>query len=136
MTIKEAAALWPIIKAYAEGETIEIYDTDLESWHATVNPKFFPGARYRIKPQSAYRSFKNADECWNEMRKHQPFGWVKSKEDKNYQVVTCILDEGEDAESDNVLFDCESGCVFFAALEQYTFADGTPFGIKEIKENR
>lgn len=136
MTIKEAAALWPIIKAYAEGKTIEIYDTNAKSWHTIINPKFFPGSRYRIKPQSAYRSFKNADECWNEMQKHQPFGWVKSKEGKNYQVVTCILDEGEDAESDNVLFDCESGCVFFAALEQYTFADGTPFGIKEERENQ
>lgn len=131
MTIKEASVLWPIIKAYSEGKTIEIYDTDLESWHTVINPKFFPGARYRVKPQSAYRSFKDADECWQEMQKHQPFGWVKSKEDKNYQVITCILDEGEDAESENILFDCESGCVFFAALEQYTFADGTPFGIKE-----
>lgn len=49
MTIKEASVLWPIIKAYSEGETIEIYDTDLKSWHTVINPKFTPGTRYRVK---------------------------------------------------------------------------------------
>ena len=135
MTIKEAAALWPIIKAYAEGKTIEIYDTNAKSWHTITNPKFFPGSRYRIKPQSAYRSFKNADECWNEMHKHQPFGWVKSKEGKNYQVITYVSDGGG-AEVEVTLFDCKSGRESYASFEQYTFADGTPFGIKEIKENQ
>ena len=31
---------------------------------------------YRIKPE--YRPFANAEECWCEMLKHKPFGWVES----------------------------------------------------------
>lgn len=140
MSREKIKKLLPIIQAYADGAEIQVAhidaDTNNTEW-LDINPwRFDEYETYRVKPQSAYRSFLNADECWNEMQKHQPFGWVKSKEGKNYQVVTCILDEGEDAEADNILFDCESGCVFFAALEQYTFADGTPFGIKEDKENQ
>ena len=129
MTIKEAAALWPIIKAYAEGKTIEIYDTNAKSWHTIINPKFLPGSRYRIKPQPAYRSFKNADECWNEMQKHEPFGWVKNKEGEYVHIVHIIdvgVCGGDDLE----------GFTYGAAVKVYNFADGTPFGTKEIKGNQ
>lgn len=35
---------------------------------------------YRInKPGVNYRPFANEEECWQEMQKHQPFGWVKTK---------------------------------------------------------
>lgn len=27
--------------------------------------------------EPSYRPFKNQEECWNEMLKHEPFGWVK-----------------------------------------------------------
>lgn len=27
--------------------------------------------------EPAYRPFKDKEECWNEMLKHQPFGWTK-----------------------------------------------------------
>lgn len=120
MTIKEAAALWPIIKAYAEGKTIEIYDTNAKSWHTITNPKFFPGSRYRIKPQYAYRSFHNADECWNEMQKHEPFGWLKAIKLGTIVHITEVMS----------FVGC--GCASFKhVFERYNFADGTPFGIKE-----
>lgn len=62
-----------------------------------------------------YRPFKDTEECWNEMLKHEPFGWVKRK-DKNEWFTPMILENLSDLQrmSDN-----------------YTFADGTPFGIKE-----
>lgn len=31
-----------------------------------------------------YRPFKDIEECWNEMKKHEPFGYVKSKCDGSY----------------------------------------------------
>ena len=34
---------------------------------------------YRIKPETKYRPFKDAEECFEEMKKHQPFGWIKDK---------------------------------------------------------
>ena len=33
--------------------------------------------------ETTYRPFKDVKECWKEMNKHHPFGWVKSK-DKGY----------------------------------------------------
>ena len=63
-----------------------------------------------------YRPFKDVKECWNEMLKHQPFGWVKRKDENEWFTPILILKNLSDLQrmSDN-----------------YTFADGTPFGIKE-----
>ena len=33
---------------------------------------------------SSFRPFSNKKECWNEMLKHQPFGWLVNKETKCY----------------------------------------------------
>lgn len=116
MTREQAKDLLPIIKAYAEGKQIqwlnhckEWIDIDEKSglcieWSSDV---------YRIKP--TYRPFKDKDECWNEMLKHQPFGWKKYKSDGELSCITFICDETN----------------FIDAYEKLTFADGTPFGIKE-----
>lgn len=66
-----------------------------------------------------YRPFKDAKECWNEMLKHYPFGWTKHKEKQFYENWICV---------NNNSIDCTS---FNDAYKNYTFADGTPFGIKE-----
>ena len=67
----------------------------------------------------SYRPFKDIDECWNEMFKHAPFGWCKHKEKQRYDNLACVGNNGIDGES------------FNDAYKIYTFADGTPFGIKE-----
>ena len=62
------------------------------------------------------------------MLNHQPFGWIKSNEDGHYAMVTTVDDvEGEKyiAISGNNLWS------FDDTINNYTFADGTPFGIKE-----
>lgn len=122
MTREEARQLLPIIKAFSEGKVIQIKQTSGE-WirfsniSFDCNPKF-----YRIKPEPKYRSFKNAEECWNEMQKHQPFGWVKEKERNVRTVINYVHNDG-------VMFSC--GSVLFERLfDVYTFVDGTPFGIK------
>lgn len=57
------------------------------------------------------------------MLKHQPFGWVKSCHGQF--VITAIRDsEATIGRNDNFLN-------YDYILENYTFADGTPFGIKE-----
>ena len=79
-----------------------------------------------------YRPFKDKNECWNEMLKHQPFGWIKSKDSGNFSLIGFVQWYSY----------FEDVMVTFAATEQiarsasglfkkYTFADGTPFGIKE-----
>lgn len=73
-----------------------------------------------------YRPFKNAEECWCEMLKHQPFGWVKDKETSyKYWIVGLGNLDGFNVKSLPFMFGWD------VALHNLTFVDGEPFGIKE-----
>lgn len=123
MTREDAKVLLPIIQAYAEGKEIEIFDKTTKMWKTAMLPHFNCDSNiYRIKPVVKYRPFANAEECWEEMRKHQPFGWVKEKERNVRTVINYVHNDG-------VMFSC--GSVLFERLfDIYTFADGVPFGVK------
>ena len=127
MTREEAKELLPIIQAFADGKTIEIYD---DEWKTMVlkDPHFdCAPSCYRIKPEPKYRPFKNQEECWNEIMKHQPFGWVKNK-------ATNILYKLLHISKDKVGLGIASGDFVLTLsdlFEYYVFIDGTPFGIKE-----
>ena len=128
MTKEEAKELLPIIQAFAEGKTIEICDN--RGWRDLIidSPKFdCEPSCYRIKPESKYRPFKNAEECWTEMQKHQPFGWLKRKDCNEYNLLTSV--DGS-VECEGVRIDSD-GFDWYSANDEYTFADGTPFGIKD-----
>ena len=128
MTREEAKELLPIIQAWAEGKNIQFLSDD--EWHDINQADFtcYPD-KYRIKPESKYRPFKDMEECWNEMLKHQPFGWLKAKESKSVALIG------------NVYMDKDVWIVWttnerdlYRASEifnNYVFADGTPFGVKE-----
>lgn len=121
MNRKEAKQLLPIIQAFAEGKGVE---TKTGSGWISIENMSFAGNpdSYRIKPEPKYRPFKDAEECWQEMLKHQPFGWVKEKERNVRTIINYIHNEG-------VMFSC--GSVLFERLfDIYTFADGVPFGVK------
>lgn len=123
MNREQAKELLPIIQAFAEGKTVQ-YKTEKE-WIQTNVPTFNPYLwEYRIKPEPKYRPFANAEECWQEMKKHEPFGWVKYKTDDVYSFI-CKVEE------DRCYFAVNVYWAFDTILEKYTFADGTPFGIKE-----
>ena len=126
MNRKEAAKLLPIIKAYAEGKAIEsrCIKGDKSLWYDDEDPSFDNDLEYRIKPQTNYRQFKDAEECWQEMQKHKPFGWVKWNDVRyNIYVVSstsvCLINGN-----------CEN-MDFAYAYQKLTFSDGTPFGVKE-----
>ena len=78
MTREEIKELLPIIQAFAEGKQIEVKRKN--EWFGIGDDIYFSESPsdYRIKPEPKYRPFKNQEECWNEMLKHQPFGWLKS----------------------------------------------------------
>lgn len=115
MTRDDAEKLLPIIKAYSEGRLIE-YKNYKDEWGVLENLNFYDDSScYRIKPEPKYRPFKNSQECWEEMKKHQPFGWLIDIMEKFYTHIT-LLGKSTDF---NYLF------------KNKTFIDGTPFGIKE-----
>ena len=126
MTKEEAKVLLPIIQAYTEGKAIEsrCIKGDKSLWYDDEDPSFDNDFEYRIKPESRYRPFKDAEECWSEMQKHQPFGWIKDRDgDKTF--IGSI-------NSDNSIFTCSSEILFLKEIfEDFTFIDDIPFGIKE-----
>ena len=133
MTREEVKEMLPIIQAFAEGKTIEIYDN--REWQDLIigSIKFdCKPSCYRIKPEPKYRPFKTKEECWNEMQKHQPFGWLKSK--KNGRFI-CIGEMSWSDEFETVYIALSTSESLSRSsdsmFEQYTFDDGTPFGIKE-----
>lgn len=113
MNRQEAKELLPIIQAFAEGRPIE-YQDSYEKWIESDIMAFdLSPENYRIKREPKYRPFANAEECWQEMKKHEPFGWVKI--DEGYEQIRHVNKDTD----------------FNATFKIYTFADGTPFGIKE-----
>lgn len=127
MNREQAKKLLPIIQAFAEGKTVQ-YKIEKE-WIQTNVPTFNPYLwEYRIKPEPKYRPFKDAEECWQEMQKHQPFGWVKDMENGHKVAITRVND---DENTGLIAINGKSEWPLERLIECYTFADGTPFGIKE-----
>lgn len=77
-----------------------------------------------IIDEPKYRPFKNAEECWQEMQKHQPFGYIVNF-DAGYYSVVYISEEGISF-CNGIFKNYEE-----ALNEGYRFNDGSPFGIKE-----
>ena len=127
MTREDAKELLPIIQAFAEGKTIQVRE-DID-WCYLGNETDFnlSPQRYRIKPEPKYRPFANADECWQGMQKHQPFGWLKDKEEGYKVTITRVND---DENTGIMVINGKSEWTLEGIIECYTFADGTPFGIK------
>ena len=134
MTREEAKELLPIVKALAEGKMIQD-SIDGSKWFDTdeINLEYEgQKIKHRIKPEPKYRPFKTQEECWNEMLKHQPFGWVKNE--YSYVHIECVLENVIEfspvEDDDGTLLTCTIN--FTSVCEEgYTFVDGTPFGIKE-----
>ena len=122
----------PILTAFVEGKTIQCYDHNAGKWkdereQLHMADLFVWPSDFRIKPEPKYRPFKDAEECWNEMQKHQPFGWIKSKDDSTINKFMFI-----DSLENNGANICTSSDFSYNKLtECYIFADGMPFGIKE-----
>ena len=127
----EIQRLLPIFQAMADGRIIQVsengndwIDIDGEEEGLFLDTLIDNPQYYRIKPEPKYRPFANAEECWQEMQKHQPFGWVMDKESQSFFVCKAF---------GNLLFSIgieDKPYNYNEVLRYYTFADGTPFGIK------
>ena len=130
MDRNQAKEFYPIMQAFAEGKIIEtrrkpsaVKGTDIPNdWTEMKEIEFWNNTEYRVKPEPTYRPFKNGEECWQEMQKHQPFGWVKSTLFKDLALVKRVTTLYVEINRD--IIDYKD------SLEKFTFADDTNFGVK------
>lgn len=132
MKREDAKKLLPIIQAYAEGKKIQVKFPD-DSWHDAVIPIDFDCEpdKYRIKPEEAYRPYKDCDEMIEDFKKRfnvavpdyaMPLIWVESNNDKqfitefNYKSYIYI---------NSIWYSL--GDLF----KYFTYLDGSPCGVKE-----
>lgn len=120
------------LQVIVEGKTIQMNegavwkDIDIDGEGIDISMLISCPFLYRIKPEAKYRSFKDKKECWAEMQKHQPFGWIKCEE--GCFNIVYVTDEYVG------LADPDGSSILLASNNSYqdnTFADGTPFGMKE-----
>lgn len=134
MDRNQAKEFYPILQAYAEGKVIECRTKpsalnkswrDMNDWTEMKDIAYWDNIEYRIKsdskPEQKYRPFKNAEECWQELLKHEPFGWVKDTEANEYLNVYCISNSASSID------------LFGRMFKRCIFIDGSPYGIKVEK---
>ena len=132
MTREEAKRRAELYSALAGGKTIQILNMegnwiDVEVKKLNYIPETL---KFRIKPEPKYRPFKRQEECWNEMLKHQPFGFLSSADEYDWFSICRVFEEEGISKitfASNPYSDYDMTKVF----DTFQFADGTPFGIKE-----
>ena len=130
MDRNQAKEFYPVLQAFAEGKIIEtrrkpsaVKGTYIPNdWTEMKEIEFWNNTEYRVKPEPKYRPFANTEECWQEMQKHKPFGWVKSTLFKDLSLVKRVTTLYVEINRD--IIDYKD------ALDKFTFADGTNFGVK------
>lgn len=135
MDRNQAKEFYPFLQAFAEGKAIECRTKpsalskswqDMNDWTEIKEIGYWDNIEYRIKPEPKYRPFKNAEECWAEMQKHQPFGWVKCKDNSipgKFMYITSVR-------SNEVAISSVLDISYSELIKYYTFIDETPIGIK------
>ena len=126
MTREEAKRRAELYSALADGKTIQWKHPTKGEWlYINIGEfnSFCETIKYRIKPEQKYRPFNSKEECWNEMMKHQPFGWVKEISSEMLYLINGI--------SDMSIVIMENIDSFKEAMNIYEFKDGAPFGVVE-----
>ncbi len=125
MTIEETKERIAVMQAYVDGKQIQGECSD-GKWVYVPEPSWSINENFRIKPEPKYRPFKDAEECWQEMLKHEPFGWIKCR--GCYFNIVAVTDVYA------YLSEADGSAILLASKNSYndnTFVDGAPFGVKE-----
>ena len=159
MTVEQIKKNAKVMLAFTQGNEIQARPLGIQdenAWKDESSPNFdFNLYEYRVKEntESEYRPFENIKECWEEMLKHQPFGWIIDVEPVNgiipseYAAAQCIVNVGEDYISlapylkatnegnvqDNSVI--SGNYTYSEALKYFWFMDGTPLGIKKTENS-
>lgn len=81
------------------------------------------------KRTSKIQTFQKYEECWGEMWKHQPFGWVKNKNSNEYISIASVYCSNEKKVRIEIFPRLSLSAEH--AYNQFEFPDSTLFGIKE-----
>ena len=117
-----------LMQAYVDGKQIQYFNRLEGKWEDTTDPRWSQGSSYRIKPEPNYRTFRDSEECWQEMQNHRPFGWIKNKNDGHYSMITKV---NADFDKKHIAISGINIWTLSETMCDYTFADGEPFGINE-----
>lgn len=114
-----------IMNAYLEGKTIQYQDENGE-WVDCNGENWDFCQNYRIKKE--IEPFKSAHECFEEMQKHPPIGWLRQKQPRNYVHISYI------SACLNLLSISYCNTIKVYSMEEcldlFEFIDGAPFGKK------
>ena len=130
MNRQQVKELLPIIQAFAEDKEIQAYNPLTKEWYDKYESIDFnsESPKYRIKPESKYRPFKDAEECFEEMKKHKPFAWIKDKYHQYFNMISICINAATTFQYDEVEY-----YDYQRLINEYTFADGTPLGVKVME---
>ena len=134
MTIEEAKRRAELYSAVANGKTIQVLISSGEWKDVKINELtcISENISFRIKPESKYRSFKTKEECWSEMLKHQPFGWVIGGKDyENFYHIEYVYSCNPYNYHRVKLSQNDMSFNYEHMFRDFTFIDGSPFGIKD-----
>ena len=115
-----------IIKAYEDGNTIEVKRYDETEWESVNYVEHYPFDfllnEYRIKKVPKYRPYESVDEAFKEAEKHG--FWVKSKDKHSLFFIDSFEAAGN---GDIYVGHCHVG----AFIEKFIwFDDCSPCGVK------
>ena len=125
LTREEVRKAAEILSTPVNREDSQTYSKYCGAWIDLLYPvSYWELNKYRIKSEPKYRPFKDAEECFEEMKKHEPFGWVKRKQFGCYMCISMVYPKG-------ICFGSPLQYKYQEIFDKYTFIDGEPFGIKE-----
>ena len=134
MTREEAKRRAELYWALGDGKAIQVQNPVTCEWkYLDINQidEFNEELKYRIKPEPKYRPFNSKEECWQEMQKHQPFGFIVNKYNNDYCGICRVFKDEKGISGITFTSNSYSNWDMEIAFDRFTFADGTPFGIKE-----
>jgi hypothetical protein len=128
MTKNDVEKMLPILKAWVNGETIQVLKYKDNLVWTDIGPNsdvdFEFGLDYRIKPKKKYQPFTSLLDCLEEIREHKNLCVLMME---NFPVdIINLSDSGVIVKMRKTN---STTCLTYpSALEKYKFTDGTPFG--------
>ena len=107
------------------------YSNDVNWFYNNPNKEVTAEDILSITIEPKYRPFKSQEECWQEMHKHPDFGWIVSKNGLEFCHICDMFTSTSNSVMITLGIDQSNPYKADTYFNNYTFADGTPFGIKE-----